>query len=236
MYREYKLVIDEDNDDDFLTTGISFGLDASCKQSPSIFIEQDHAHLKKILYDWENRVKISILLGLDIEDHLRIDPPPKLLITPHEIEVQQRVQEYQQVKHQEQKVQEYQQVKHQEQRVQEYQQVKHQEQKVQERHHPYFPKPYTIYGDNYEKKIYVYGFGQVVNAKELKDYFSVYGEVENTYILNDVNRISRGSGFVSFKSKSCVDDVFRDDRVHILKNCKIIVKRAYPKKTFNTCH
>jgi len=47
--------------------------------------------------------------------------------------------------------------------------------------------------------VYVKNIDDTIDSNKLKEYFSVYGEVQNTYIAKDENGLSRGFGFVCFK-------------------------------------
>ncbi|KAK3089690.1 hypothetical protein FSP39_005652 [Pinctada imbricata] len=84
--------------------------------------------------------------------------------------------------------------------------------------------------DDDDRKIFVGNLSWETTQKDLKDYFSTYGEVTNCTLKTDLEtRRSRGFGFVVFKEVAVVDKVL-SEKEHKLGGRTIDPKRANPRK------
>ncbi|WCJ39505.1 RNA-binding (RRM/RBD/RNP motifs) family protein [Euphorbia peplus] len=81
------------------------------------------------------------------------------------------------------------------------------------------------------KKIFVGGIPPVLTADELKEYFSIYGNIVDYQIMLDHNTgRSRGFGFVTFDSEDSVEDIFSEGKTHELGGKRVEIKKAVPKR------
>lgn len=63
-------------------------------------------------------------------------------------------------------------------------------------------------GRSDDRKLFIGGLGRSITEKELKEYFSKYGEIENVSIKTDVfTGQSRGFAFILFKQSKSLDDL-----------------------------
>ncbi|XP_065921339.1 heterogeneous nuclear ribonucleoprotein D-like isoform X3 [Magallana gigas] len=87
-----------------------------------------------------------------------------------------------------------------------------------------------IMDDDDDRKIFVGNLSWETSQKDLKDYFTKFGEVENCVLKQDLEtKRSRGFGFVVFKDPSTVDKVL-DEKTHNLGGRNIDPKKANPRK------
>lgn len=81
-------------------------------------------------------------------------------------------------------------------------------------------------GRSDDRKLFVGGLGRNITEKELKDYFSKYGEIENVSIKTDVfTGQSRGFAFVLYKHAKALDDLLAAGD-HFIGNKKVDPKRV----------
>lgn len=79
-------------------------------------------------------------------------------------------------------------------------------------------------------KIFVGGIHLDASQEDLRSYFSSYGVVAETTIMQDhMSQKSRGFGFVTFDSANAVDAVIQDNDKHILMDKKMDCKVATPR-------
>lgn len=77
-----------------------------------------------------------------------------------------------------------------------------------------------------ERKLFVGGLSWETTEKELRDYFSKFGEIESVNIKTDSNTgRSRGFSFIVFKSPESLDKVFEAGD-HVINNKKVDPKKA----------
>ncbi|NXU52985.1 HNRPD protein, partial [Turnix velox] len=82
------------------------------------------------------------------------------------------------------------------------------------------------------RKMFIGGLSWDTTKKDLKDYFSKFGEVVDcTLKLDPITGRSRGFGFVLFKESESVDKVVMDQKEHKLNGKVIDPKRAKAMKT-----
>lgn len=80
------------------------------------------------------------------------------------------------------------------------------------------------------RKIFVGGLPLNIATEPFKEYFSQFGEVEDSVVMFDpVTKRSRGFGFITFAHDSAVDWVLAMGNIHQLLGKKVEVKRAIPK-------
>ncbi|CAL9061562.1 unnamed protein product [Musa banksii] len=85
---------------------------------------------------------------------------------------------------------------------------------------------------NRTRKIFVGGLPTSLTEDELKEHFSLYGEVvENQIMLDHSTGRSRGFGFVTFKTEEAVDKIISEGRMHDLAGKQVEIKRAEPKRS-----
>jgi RNA recognition motif-containing protein len=87
--------------------------------------------------------------------------------------------------------------------------------------------------DEQERKLFVGGLNkEQTNEDYLKTYFQSYGSIVDCCIMKDMNKQSRGFGFILFESSDYVDKVIavkKEGQTFELDGHKIEVKRALPK-------
>ncbi|KAG6497647.1 hypothetical protein ZIOFF_045551 [Zingiber officinale] len=82
------------------------------------------------------------------------------------------------------------------------------------------------------KKIFVGGIPTSLTGDELKEHFSMYGEVVDHQIMFDhATGRSRGFGFVTFKDEESVDVIISKGKMHDLDGKQVEIKRAEPKRS-----
>ncbi|RRT79058.1 hypothetical protein BHE74_00021725 [Ensete ventricosum] len=75
---------------------------------------------------------------------------------------------------------------------------------------------------NKTRKIFVGGLPTSLTEDELKEHFSLYGEVvENQIMLDHSTGRSRGFGFVTFKTEEAVDKIISEGRMHDLSGKQV---------------
>lgn len=92
---------------------------------------------------------------------------------------------------------------------------------------------------NRELKLYLGGLPEELTEKDLADYFSTFGELNNSYIIYDFDtKKSRGFGFVEFTTKEDVQKVLDLDHkignkfIHVSKmKLKNDIKKEREKNT-----
>jgi len=96
--------------------------------------------------------------------------------------------------------------------------------------------------DDYEKKkletiqkyqglnIYVKNLDDSIDTTKLKELFTVYGELQNTYIAKDENGLSRGFGFVCFKNSEDATKAIAEMHGKIISNKPLFVTLAQRKE------
>lgn len=89
-------------------------------------------------------------------------------------------------------------------------------------------------GRDDERKLFVGGLGRNTTEKEIKDYFSQYGEVESVNIkIDPATRLPRGFAFVVFANAKTIDDLLAAGD-HYIGNKKVdpkkITKKVNPLK------
>ncbi|CDW77127.1 UNKNOWN [Stylonychia lemnae] len=78
-------------------------------------------------------------------------------------------------------------------------------------------------------KIFVGGLNHEVSQQELKEYFSVFGNIEECIIMVDKNTLkSRGFGFITFQKDDSVEKVMDEKEKHFLHGKWIDCKKAMP--------
>lgn len=83
--------------------------------------------------------------------------------------------------------------------------------------------------DDDERKIFVGGVSWETTVKDMKEYFSKFGEVLDCTLKTDPSTgRSRGFGFVLFGSRDSVDKVVMHNEGHVLQGKQIDPKRANP--------
>lgn len=81
-------------------------------------------------------------------------------------------------------------------------------------------------GRDDDKKLFVGGLGRTISEKELREYFTQYGEIENINIKTDpFSGQSRGFAFVQFVNAKTVDDLLAAGD-HFIANKKVDPKRV----------
>jgi len=81
-------------------------------------------------------------------------------------------------------------------------------------------------GRDDDKKLFVGGLGRSISEKELREYFTQYGEIENINIKTDpMSGQSRGFAFVQFVNAKTVDDLLAAGD-HFIANKKVDPKRV----------
>jgi len=81
-------------------------------------------------------------------------------------------------------------------------------------------------GRDDDKKLFVGGLGRTITEKELREYFTQYGEIENINIKTDpFSGQSRGFAFVQFVNAKTVDDLLAAGD-HFIANKKVDPKRV----------
>lgn len=81
-------------------------------------------------------------------------------------------------------------------------------------------------GRDDDKKLFVGGLGRNINEKEIREYFTQYGEIENVNIKTDpFSGQSRGFAFVQFVNAKTVDDLLAAGD-HFISNKKVDPKRV----------
>ncbi|CAE1321270.1 HNRNPABD [Acanthosepion pharaonis] len=84
--------------------------------------------------------------------------------------------------------------------------------------------------DEDSRKLFVGGLSWETTAKDLREYFSKFGEVEHCNLKTDpVTKRSRGFGFVLFKEEATVDKALLE-KEHKLHGRNIDPKRANPRE------
>ncbi|CAH1711748.1 RNA-binding protein squid-like [Aphis gossypii] len=84
-------------------------------------------------------------------------------------------------------------------------------------------------GRDDDKKLFVGGLGRTITEKELREYFTQYGEIENINIKTDpFSGQSRGFAFVQFVNAKTVDDLLAAGD-HFIANKKVDPKRVTKK-------
>lgn len=81
-------------------------------------------------------------------------------------------------------------------------------------------------GRSDDRKLFVGGLGRNISEKELRDYFSKYGEIENVSIKTDVyTGQSRGFAFILFKNAQTIDELLNAGD-HYIGSKKVDPKRV----------
>lgn len=81
-------------------------------------------------------------------------------------------------------------------------------------------------GRDDDKKLFVGGLGRTISEKELREYFTQYGEIENINIKTDpMSGQSRGFAFIQFVNAKTVDDLLAAGD-HFIANKKVDPKRV----------
>ena len=92
---------------------------------------------------------------------------------------------------------------------------------------------YRMEGEEQERKLFVGGLNKATTDEEqLKSFFEQYGNIIDCTIMRDVDKQSRGFGFVLFEDSTTVDKIIgaKKDGTHFsLDENHIEVKRALPK-------
>jgi len=89
--------------------------------------------------------------------------------------------------------------------------------------------------DEDDRKLFVGNLSWETSQKDLKDYFTKFGEVTSCTLKTDLDtRRSRGFGFVVFAKSVTVDKVL-EEKTHSLGGRNIDPKRANPRKEREAC-
>jgi len=81
-------------------------------------------------------------------------------------------------------------------------------------------------GRSDDRKLFVGGLGRNITDKDLRDYFSKFGEIENVSIKTDVyTGQSRGFAFILFKDAKAIDELLAAGD-HYINNKKVDPKRV----------
>ncbi|KDP40755.1 hypothetical protein JCGZ_24754 [Jatropha curcas] len=81
------------------------------------------------------------------------------------------------------------------------------------------------------KKIFVGGIPPALSEDDLRDYFSVYGNIiEHQIMLDHKTGRSRGFGFVTFETEDSVEQIFSEGKTHELGGKQVEIKKAVPKR------
>jgi len=82
------------------------------------------------------------------------------------------------------------------------------------------------------KKLFVGGLPPSVADEELKNYFTKYGNVVESQIMQDHSTgRSRGFGFVTFDSEQTVEDILTLGKTHEFDGKEVEIKKAEPKNS-----
>ena len=95
---------------------------------------------------------------------------------------------------------------------------------------------YTMAGtenpDERLKKLFVGGLNRLTSDDELKRYFETYGDISDSVVIRDLDKKSRGFGYVTFENAEHVRDVLNDKNSkgpHVIGGKEVEVKRAIPR-------
>lgn len=83
----------------------------------------------------------------------------------------------------------------------------------------------------HKRKLFIGGLGRTLTEREIVEYFIVYGEIQECFIKRQ-NNVSRGFGFLIFKSEISVHNVMKnlDYKKILIKNTEIECKIAVPRQ------
>lgn len=91
----------------------------------------------------------------------------------------------------------------------------------------------SLESEEQERKLFVGGLNKIkTDEEDLKQYFQSYGSIIDCTIMRDMDKQSRGFGFVLFESSTSVDKVItakKEGTAFVLDDHHIEVKRALPK-------
>ena len=84
-------------------------------------------------------------------------------------------------------------------------------------------------GETNIRKIFVGGLPHNLGDEEFKNYFDVYGEIEDSAILRDKRTGKpRGFGFITYKDLYSVEKVMEMKDQHVIQGKWVDCKRAVP--------